>query len=127
MNPTPFPTIEIKVATRYIEEQSAPEQQRFVFAYHITIANKGPGLAQLIARHWFICDGNGQIDEVRGLGVVGEQPLLQPGQAHDYTSGCVLETPVGTMRGIYRMVTEEGDMFDVPIPEFALALPRMLH
>lgn len=127
MSQETFPDIRIQVATRYVEEQSAPEQQRFVFAYHITISNRGNGLAQLIARHWIITDGKGKIEEVKGLGVVGQQPLLQPGQSHEYTSGCILETPVGSMGGCYRMVTEEGEVFEVPIPEFALAVPRVLH
>lgn len=112
---------------QYLAEHSDPEQNHYVFAYTITIQNRGSVPAQLISRHWIITNGKGEVEEVRGLGVVGEQPLLQPGASFRYTSGCQLSTPVGTMRGSYRMQAEDGTQFDADIPEFALAMPRALH
>ena len=100
---------------------------RFVFAYHITIRNTGTVPAQLISRHWIITDADGDVQEVKGLGVVGHQPLLAPGQEFTYTSGCALTTAVGTMRGSYQMTAEDGTQFEAQIPEFALAIPRVLH
>ncbi|MDD5330823.1 MAG: Co2+/Mg2+ efflux protein ApaG [Sulfuricella sp.] len=120
---------EITVNTRveYIPDQSEVELGRFVFAYTIAIANTGNIPAQLISRHWIITDATGQVQEVRGLGVVGEQPLLKPGENFEYTSGCVIATPVGTMHGSYQMVAEDGTRFEVPIAEFTLSMPRVLH
>ena len=119
--------IDISVRTQYLAEQSDPAQKRYVFTYTITIANQGTGVAQLISRHWIISDGNNKVQEVKGLGVVGHQPLLKPGERFEYTSGCVLDTPVGSMRGSYQMVTDEGTPFAAEIPEFVLAMPRTLH
>lgn len=119
--------IDVQVRTQYLEDQSDAAAGRFAFAYTITLTNSGNVPAQLISRHWIIADAEGLTQEVRGLGVVGQQPLLQPGESFEYTSGCVLATAVGTMRGTYHMVTEEGTPFEAPIPEFALAMPRMLH
>lgn len=120
---------EITVTTRttYIPEQSEPESGRYVFAYTITLKNTGSVTAQLISRHWIITDANSQVQEVRGLGVVGEQPLLKPGEKFEYTSGAAIATPVGTMRGSYQMVGEDGLQFDAPVPEFTLSMPRVLH
>jgi ApaG protein len=117
----------IEVATRYVPEQSEAEGDRYVFAYTITITNVGTVPAQLISRHWHITDAEGKVQEVRGLGVVGHQPLLQPGQHFEYSSGCALPTPVGTMKGSYQMVAEDGVQFEAPIPEFLLSMPRVLH
>lgn len=119
--------IAVSVRTQYLAEQSDADNNRYVFTYTVTIANQGTAVAQLISRHWIITDGNEQVQEVKGLGVVGNQPLLKPGENFEYTSGCVLETPVGTMRGTYQMVTEEGAPFEAEIPEFMLATPRTLH
>jgi ApaG protein len=119
--------IEVAVATEYMPEQSDPGEERYFFAYHITVTNKGSAAAQLVSRHWIITDANGKVEEVRGLGVVGHQPLLQPGESFEYTSGCPLATPVGTMQGSYQMVAEDGERFEAPIPEFVLAMPRTLH
>lgn len=120
---------EINVTTQveFIPEQSSEEQDRFVFAYTITISNTGTIPAQLISRHWVITDANNQVQEVRGLGVVGEQPLLKPGESFEYTSGSAIATPVGTMKGTYQMVAEDGTKFDAPIAEFTLSIPRVLH
>ena len=120
---------DITVTTRtvYIPEQSEPESGRYVFAYTIIIKNTGSVTAQLISRHWIITDANNQVQEVRGLGVVGEQPLLKPDESFEYTSGTAIATPVGTMRGSYQMVAEDGLQFDAPIPEFTLSMPRVLH
>ncbi|MBK1680819.1 Co2+/Mg2+ efflux protein ApaG [Rhodocyclus tenuis] len=112
---------------QYVGAQSAPEQDRYVFAYTITIENVGTVTAQLISRHWIICDAAGDTQEVRGLGVVGVQPLLRPGEKFEYTSGCQLATAVGTMRGTYQMVAEDGTSFAASINEFTLAAPRVLH
>jgi ApaG protein len=119
--------IEVAVATEYMPEQSDPGEERYFFAYHITVTNKGSAAAQLVSRHWIITDAKGKTEEVRGLGVVGHQPLLQPGESFEYTSGCPLATPVGTMQGSYQMVAEDGERFDATIPEFVLAMPRTLH
>ena len=112
---------------QFIADQSDPASERFVFAYTITIENVGTVAAQLISRHWFITDSNSRVQEVRGLGVVGEQPLLRPGEKFEYTSGCQLDTPVGTMRGTYQLVAEDGTAFEAEIPEFTLSIPRVLH
>jgi ApaG protein len=119
--------IRVEVATQYLSEQSDTTEGRFAFAYTITIANTGTVAAQLISRHWIITDANSEVQEVRGLGVVGHQPLLQPGQAFEYTSGCVLATPVGSMQGSYQFTAEDGTQFDAPIAEFVLSMPRVLH
>jgi len=119
--------LEITVATHYMPEQSSPEDERYFFAYTISVTNTGTTAAQLISRHWIITDAVGKVEEVRGLGVVGHQPLLKPGESFEYTSGCPLATPVGTMQGSYQMVAEDGTRFDAPIPEFLLSMPRTLH
>jgi ApaG protein len=119
--------VQVDVHTDYVAEQSDPASERFVFSYTITIANAGNIPAQLISRHWIITDADGRMQEVRGLGVVGHQPLLQPGEKFEYSSGCALNTPVGTMKGSYQMVAEDGTQFDAPIAEFILSMPRTLH
>lgn len=125
--PSPPHAIEVLVATRFLDDQSIPEDDRYVFAYTIRIRNTGQVPAQLLARHWVITDANGKVQEVRGDGVVGEQPRLEPGEQFEYTSGAVLETPLGTMRGSYRMVADDGTEFDAPIASFTLSIPRTLH
>ncbi len=117
----------VSVQPRFLPEESDPERGRYLFAYTVTVRNTGEVAAQLISRHWIITDGEGRVQEVRGLGVVGEQPLLAPGEAFEYTSGCPLATPVGTMRGSYQCVAADGTRFDAPIPEFVLSMPRALH
>ena len=112
---------------QYLADQSDEAAGKFVFAYTITIKNTGTAPAQLISRHWVITDSNGKVQEVKGLGVVGEQPLLAPGESYEYTSGASIATPVGTMRGTYQMVAEDGTRFDATIPEFTLSIPRVLH
>jgi ApaG protein len=119
--------ISIDVETTYLDDQSEPREQRYVFAYTITIRNEGEVPAKLLTRHWIITDANGRVQEVRGDGVVGEQPYLKPGQGFRYSSGAVLETPVGTMQGSYQMIADDGAQFDAPIPAFRLAKPGMLH
>ncbi len=117
----------IEVATDYVKEQSEPDIGRYVFAYTITIANKGDVAARLLSRHWVITDANGKVQEVSGDGVVGEQPHLNPGESFRYSSGAVLETPVGAMQGLYRMEADNGVSFDAPIAPFTLAVPGLLH
>jgi ApaG protein len=117
----------ITVRTQYLEDQSDPERSNYVFAYAVTIKNTGDIAAQLISRHWVIVDANNRKDEVSGLGVVGQQPLLQPGEQFEYTSGTSLATPQGSMTGEYFFVAEDGERFEIPIPEFVLSLPRTLH
>ncbi len=119
--------IRIQVATNYVDEQSEPEADRYVFAYTSTISNEGDVPARLISRHWIITDANGKVQEVSGDGVVGEQPHLEPGERFRYSSGAVLETPVGTMQGLYRMETDAGASFDAPIEPFTLAVPGLVH
>jgi len=119
--------IEIHPMPQYIPDQSDPENNRYVFAYTVTIKNLGEIAAQLVSRHWIITDGNNEVQEVRGLGVIGKQPLLQPGESFQYTSGSALTTPIGTMKGAYQMVAEDGTHFEAEIPEFVLASPRALH
>ena len=126
------PEIDVRVVPRYLPEQSDPLQENYGFAYTITLSNLGNEPAQLISRHWIILDADGHREEVRGLGVVGQQPLLKPGEGFEYTSGCRLHTPTGTMEGSYRFVREDGESFDVPIPRFVLDAsghghPRTLH
>ncbi len=119
--------IEVEVATNYIEEQSQPEDDRYVFAYTITLRNTGKQPARLMTRHWIINDANGNIQEVHGEGVVGEHPYLRPGETFQYTSGTVLETPVGSMEGSYQMVSDAGQPFDAEVPAFTLSRPNALH
>jgi ApaG protein len=119
--------IRVTARTAFIPEQSDVQNGRYVFAYTITITNTGGIAAQLVSRHWIITDANNQVQEVRGMGVVGEQPRLRPGESFEYTSGAAIATPVGTMRGSYQMVAEDGERFDAPIPEFTLSMPRVLH
>ncbi len=127
MNEADMNSIKVDVETRYIEEQSNPEQNFYVFAYTITIQNDGNQGAQLLTRHWVITDSNQKVQEVRGDGVVGEQPMLKPGEQFVYTSGTMLETSVGTMKGSYQMVADDGSRFDATIDEFVLSTPRVLH
>ena len=119
--------IRIDVRSEYIPEQSTPAAKRYVFAYTIRISNEGSSIAQLRSRHWVITDSNGKVEEVRGPGVVGKQPALEPGQAFEYTSGCMLPTPRGEMRGSYQMQRKDGTMFDAEIATFELALPYTLN
>jgi ApaG protein len=119
--------IAVAARTAFIPDQSDLETGRYVFAYTITITNTGTVPAQLVSRHWIITDSNNQVQEVRGAGVIGEQPLLRPNESFQYTSGTAIATPVGTMRGTYQMVAEDGVRFDAPIPEFMLSMPRILH
>lgn len=118
---------DIDVATRYLDDQSEPEQDRYVFAYTIQIRNIGRVPARLLGRHWVITDANGRVQEVTGEGVVGEQPWLRPGEQFEYTSGAVLETNLGTMEGSYDILADDGTRFDAPIPPFTLSVPRTLH
>jgi ApaG protein len=117
----------VSVQPQYVPEHSNPDENQYVFAYTVTVRNTGDVTAQLLARHWIITDGEGRIEEVRGEGVVGEQPVLRPGQAFQYTSGCPLQTPVGSMRGRYFCLAEDGTRFEAEIPEFVLSMPRTLH
>ena len=126
MSPADY-AIDIDVATRFLDDQSAPEDGRFVFAYTIHIHNRGRVPARLLGRHWVITDANGKIQEVRGEGVVGEQPWLRPGEDFEYTSGAVLETAHGVMQGSYEMLADDGTRFDAPIAPFTLSIPRTLH
>ncbi len=119
--------VAVSAVPQYVAEQSDPANDHYVFAYTITIENVGSVAAQLIARHWVITDASGEVQEVRGLGVIGRQPLLQPGEKFVYTSGCQLDTPVGTMRGSYQMTAIDGYQFEAQIPEFTLAVPHVLH
>ncbi len=130
-NTLPMPSkpydISVKTRTLYIADQSDPANDRYVFAYTITLTNTGNAAAQLVSRHWIISDAADKVQEVRGKGVVGEQPHLRPGESFEYTSGSAIATPVGTMRGSYQMVADDGTKFDVTIPEFTLSMPRVLH
>ena len=119
--------VAVSTKTQYLPEQSDEPSGRYVFAYTITIRNTGTVTAQLISRHWIITDAQGLVQEVRGLGVIGSQPRLQPGERFEYTSGASIATPVGTMRGSYQMVAADGTRFEAPIPEFTLSVPRVLH
>lgn len=119
--------IRVTVSSNYIPAQSAPKARRYVFAYTVRIANEGTEAAQLKSRHWIITDGNGKVEQVRGPGVVGEQPMLRPGEHFEYTSGCVLETPRGSMEGTYQMQRADGTEFDATIAPFALMLPYSLN
>lgn len=119
--------IHIKVVTQYLSQQSDPARRSYAFAYTITITNERPEAVQLLSRHWIISDQNNKVEEVRGSGVVGQQPLIQPGQSYQYSSGAVIETETGDMRGSYTMITASGERFEAPIPLFILAVPHMLH
>ena len=119
--------IKVDVQTRYLSEQSDPEEPRFVFSYTITIRNEGDHPARLMRRHWLITDANGKVQEVRGDGVVGEQPHLKPGQGFRYSSAAIIETPVGVMQGSYQMLADDGRPFDAPIAPFRLAMPGVLQ
>ena len=124
---SPRHAIDVHVDTHFLEDQSAPETGRYVFSYTIKIENNGELPARLISRHWVITDGNGKVQEVRGEGVVGEQPWLRPGDDFEYTSGAVLETALGTMEGSYQMLADDGTHFDAAIAPFTLSIPRTLH
>jgi ApaG protein len=119
--------ISILVTPEYLEEQSLPEKNQYTFAYHIRIENHGQEPAKLLSRHWIITDGNAQVKEIQGPGVVGEQPLIDPGKSYEYTSGVTLETQVGTMEGSYQMVSNTEEQFDAPIPPFRLSVPGVVH
>jgi len=119
--------IDVSAESTFVRDQSVPDDDRYVFAYTVTINNTGSVTAQLRSRHWIITDGRGKVQEVRGEGVVGEQPRLSPGESFRYTSAAMLETPVGTMHGSYQMLADDGTEFDAPIPPFGLALPNMIH
>lgn len=119
--------INIEVAPAYLKEQSDPVNNHYVFSYTVTIRNDGDQPARLLTRHWIITDGDGQVQEVRGDGVIGEQPHLQPGEGFQYTSGTFMNTPVGTMHGSYQMISDDGEAFDAEIPSFTLSVPNVLH
>ena len=119
--------IEVSVQSNYLPEQSQPGDRRYVFAYTVTIQNRGLQAARLINRHWIVSDADGKVHEVRGEGVVGKQPHLQPGESYAYTSGTVMETPVGSMHGSYEMLADDGTRFDADIHPFSLAIPMSLH
>ena len=119
--------IEVTARVRYLAEQSDEAENRFVFAYTIKVSNQGEQAVKLIARHWLITDANQHVQAVNGKGVVGEQPVINPGQSFEYTSGTVLATQVGTMSGSYQMSLDEGTEFTVPVPQFVLSVPRVLH
>lgn len=119
--------IQVSVESQYIEKESDPEHGRYVFAYTVTLVNQGTVPARLLTRHWIISDADGNTQELRGEGVVGEQPYLQVGEGFRYTSGTILDTPLGVMHGTYQMLADDGQYFDAPIPPFRLANPRLLH
>lgn len=119
--------VDVSVVTRFLPEQSNQEQNRFAFAYTVTVLNSGTVAAKLVSRHWIITDGDGRVQEVRGSGVVGQQPHLQPGESHTYSSGTVMTTKVGNMHGSYQMLGDDGKRFDAPIAPFRLAVPGALH
>ena len=119
--------VDVSVATRFLAEQSQPEHDRFAFAYSITVHNNGSLPARLLSRHWIITDGDGHVEEVRGEGVVGQQPLIDVGNSHSYSSGTVMTTKVGTMQGTYQMLAEDGKRFEAVIKPFRLAVPGALH
>ena len=119
--------IRVNVKSEFVPEQSDPGTERYVFAYHIAITNDGEEPARLLTRHWVITDGEAKAEEVRGDGVVGQQPSIAPGETYEYSSGAILKTPVGSMQGSYGMIDEHGERFEAPIPVFRLAVPRMVH
>ena len=120
-------SIRVTVQATYLDDRSAPDDNSYAFAYQVTIANEGHGRVRLMRRHWIITDGNGEVREVEGPGVVGEQPVLDDGEAHEYTSGAVLQTPIGTMEGTYEMHEPDGRVFRATIPRFALRKPGVLQ
>lgn len=120
-------TVEIKAISRFLPDQSDPSANRYVFAYHITISNHSEQTVKLLTRHWIITDAEDKVQEVRGEGVIGQQPVLRPGESFEYSSGCSIATPVGTMKGSYFMEADDGRQFDAPVAEFTLAMPRTLH
>ena len=119
--------IDVSVTTRFLPEQSQPEQNRFAFSYNVSIHNRGELAAKLLSRHWLITNGDGHVQEVRGPGVVGQQPLIEPGATHAYSSGTVMSTQVGTMQGSYQMIAADGKKFEAIIAPFRLAVPGSLH
>ena len=119
--------ITVEAHATYVADQSDPSRDQYVFAYRIKVINTGTVSAQLISRHWIITDGEHRVQEVKGAGVIGQQPVLKPGESFEYTSGTQIATPVGTMRGSYQMVADDGRNFDAPIPSFTLSVPRVLH
>lgn len=119
--------IQVEVVPTYVAGQSDPGNNHYVFSYTVTIRNEGDQPAKLLTRHWIITDGDGQVQEVRGEGVIGEQPYLKPGEGFQYTSGTFMSTPVGTMQGSYQMITDDGERFDAEIPSFTLSVPNVLH
>jgi ApaG protein len=119
--------ITVQAVSQYLPDQSDESDRRFVFAYTVTITNTGEETAQLLSRHWVITDSDSQVQEVRGMGVVGEQPTLRPGESFQYSSGSAIATPVGTMSGSYQMIAEDGTRFEAEIPTFVLSVPRVLH
>ena len=123
----PVYAFDIEITTRFLDDQSRPDDDRYVFAYTISIRNTGEVAARLLTRHWVITDANGKVEEVRGEGVVGEQPWLRPGDRYQYSSGAVLDTVVGTMQGSYQMLADDGTRFEAPIAPFTLSIPRTLH
>jgi len=127
MNPKASYTIDVQVETRFVPDQSKPHDNRYVFAYTVTLHNAGDVPARLLTRHWELTDANGKVEEVRGEGVVGDQPWMRPGDRYQYSSGAVLDTAVGTMRGSYQMLADDGTHFEAPIPPFTLSIPRTLH
>lgn len=127
MAASPQYAFKVTVKTAYLPEQSSEEESRYVFSYTITITNVGEVAAQLISRHWIITDGHGEMSEVKGLGVVGAQPLLAPNEQYEYTSGTVLPTTTGSMHGTYQIVAVDGTQFEAEIPTFTLIVPRVLH
>jgi ApaG protein len=127
MDTPPLHRIAVEVTTSYLDDQSEPKEKRYVFSYTITIRNEGTVAARLLTRQWIITDADGKVQEVRGEGVVGEQPHLEPGQGFRYSSGAVLETPVGVMQGSYQMIADGGQRFDAPIAPFSLAVPGLVH
>ena len=118
---------EVEAEPLYLENHSSPESDKYVFAYTIRILNTGEHTFKLVSRHWEIIDANGDVQEVKGEGVVGQQPVLEPGEGFEYTSSAIISTPVGTMKGTYQMVADDGTPFDAEIPEFHLKMPRILH
>ena len=127
MSDTTTRGVRVEVRTAYVPERSAPQESRYFFAYRIRISNVGEETVQLLSRHWVISDGEGNMEHVRGPGVVGEQPVLEPGEAFEYTSFCPLPTPIGSMHGTYQMVTAGGSAFDAEIAPFPLAVPHALN
>ena len=127
MEDTSHYRVQVAVQVRYLADQSDDADNRYVFAYTITLSNEGEQAVQLLSRHWIITDANNHVQEVKGKGVVGEQPVIKPGQSFEYTSGTVLATQVGTMTGSYQMQVVDGGEFSVPIPQFVLSVPRVLH